>query len=110
VLSSEALYFWPNLASRLLHGDKGATSGALVLPMEAVDMSLYEDEYILLVMAANAIMNVPIGDLETATAAHLGGAMLPGISVEKSRRTNVEDFVPAWESRDVQQGMMAAVA
>jgi hypothetical protein len=108
VLSSKALYVWANLVSKVLYNATAAPkSHPLVLPLEAVDMSLYGDEYVLLVMAANAIMSLKISDLEKQPFDQVATDGLPSSSIEMSRKTEVEDFVPDWERHDVQQGVLA---
>jgi hypothetical protein len=108
VLSSKALYVWVNLVDKVLY-NKTTTprSHPLVLPLEAVDMSLYDNEYLLLVMAVNAIMSVKISDLEKQASDQDTVTRLPKTSIEMSRKTEVEDFVPDWQRDDVQQGVMA---
>lgn len=102
VLTSSALYAFANLVGKVLY-DKATTSSCFpfVVPMEAVDMSLYKNEYILLVMAANSIMSVRITDLEKQPSDQVG------ISIEMSQKTSVEDFDPKWQRHDVEQAMMA---
>ena len=108
LLSSNALYVWANLVGKVLYNNTAIPkSGPLVLPMDAVDMSLYGNEYILLVMAANAIMTLKISDLEKRPSQQAAADGLPNSSIEMSRKTKVEDFVPDWQRHDVQQGVMA---
>lgn len=110
VLSSKALYMWANLVSTVLYGQQGTPkSHPLVLPLEAVDMSLFGNQYILLVMASNSIMGVKIGDLEKQHSDYVGEARLNETSIEMSRKAEMEDFAPDWQSHDVQQGVLAGV-
>lgn len=109
VLSSKALYVWAHLVGKVLFNQSDPLQGLpLVLPMDAVDMSLYHDEYVLLVMAENAFMSLSIGDLVQASAGHGTATTLPAFSTEMSRRTKAEVFVARWQRHDVLQGVLAA--
>ena len=64
VLSSKALYVWSNLVDRVLFDNTSAVeSPPLVIPMEAVDMTLFDEKYLTLVMAANELRTLKVVDL-----------------------------------------------
>lgn len=110
VLSSKALYVWSNLVDRVLFGNTSAPKSLpLVIPMEAVDMTLIDGKYLMLVLAANGILNPSIADLERQPIDDDATALCSGFSNELSRRTTLEDLRPTWRSSDIEQGVMVAV-
>jgi hypothetical protein len=114
VLSSKALYMWLDLVGQVLFGKGPPTSSSpLVLPMQAVDMSLIEHESLVVVLAANAVTRLALSDLERAglevlKAVHAEHAPAD-LGVEMSRRTRLQDLFPKWHSADTEQRMMAGV-
>ncbi len=91
VLSSKALYIWSHLVeSVLLNQDFTRESFPHVLPVEAVDMSLLNDDELMLVMGTNSIMGYKIDDIIRDSS---------GLS----KIGKLEDFTPRWVSEDVEQ-------
>jgi hypothetical protein len=108
VLSSKALYVWTDLVEHVLFNKKHSSFlQPLVIPMEAVDMSLIDNEYLFLVLAVNGIASLKISDLEKQPFDQSGLDAESRLSIEMSQKTKMEDFVPRWERHDIQQGMMA---
>jgi hypothetical protein len=106
VLTSTAFYFWANLVGKVLFNEMTVPETHRLF-VEAVDMSLYDDEYVLLVMATNDIVALKISDLANQSSNLINGAELSGNTIEMSRTTEVEDFAPDWHRHDVQQALMA---
>ena len=107
VLSSKALYVWSNLVDRILFENASSPSSLpLVIPMEAVDMTLFDDTYLMLVMATNGLMSPKITDLEGQPIEDDGAAHQSGFSNELARRTKLEDLHPEWKNSDIAQGIL----
>lgn len=65
VLSSKALYVWQDLVTKALFDSAVVPHPhPFVLPMEAVDMCLYNDNCLVLVLAVNGLIKVELSDLE----------------------------------------------
>ncbi len=91
MLSSKALYVWSHLVeSVLLNQDSTRQSFPHVLPVEAVDMSLLNNDKLMLVMGTNSIKSFKIDDI------FRNSSSLSSIS-------RLEDFTPRWVSEDVEQ-------
>ena len=91
MLSSKALYECSHLVESVLHNkDFTPQSSPYVFPVEAVDMSLLNDDYLMLVMGTNSIKGIKIDDIIRN-------------SVDMSRISQLEDFTPRWVSEDVEQ-------
>jgi hypothetical protein len=107
VLSSKALYVWKGLVDQVLFNkSENLRSQPLVIPMEAVDMSLFDNEHLFLVLAENGIASLAIKELERQPFNHDTTDYESRLSIEMSQKTNVEDFVPSWERHDIQHGML----
>jgi hypothetical protein len=108
VLSSQALYVWTDLVNRVLFGGEAVPNSLpLVLPIQAVDMALIQEERLLLVMGSNAVMALAISDFEREPTEDLGSHSFADLSPEMARRTNLEELKPRWRSVDFEQRMMA---
>ena len=91
VLSSKALYVWSYLVeSVLLNQDFPRQFFPHFLPVEAVDMSLLNNDELMLVMGTNSIKGFKIDDIIRDSSS------LSSIS-------KPEDFTPRWVSEDVEQ-------
>jgi hypothetical protein len=110
VLSSKALYVWANLVDVVLYNKTNKQkSNPLVLPLDAIDMTLYGNDSLLLVMATNDIRILKIIDHEMLSLHQGPFHTSPSASIEMSEKTNVVGFMPDWQHDDVQQDMMAGV-
>ena len=91
VLSSKALYVWSYLVESVLVNQEFARqSSPHVRYLEAVDMSLLNDDSLMLVMGTNTIEGFKIDDIIRDSSS------LSSIS-------KLEDFTPRWVSEDVEQ-------
>jgi len=106
VLTSKALYVWSNLVGKVLYNKTIDPKSVLVLPLEAVDMSLCGNDYICLVMAANAWKRLKISDIVSPPADqdNVAGPLVS--SIEMSRKTDIRGLTPDWKRHDVQQGVL----
>lgn len=111
VLTSEALYTWFNLIGRALLGQFASPDTVrLVLPINAIDMSLINNQHLLFVMGTNSITSLELTEiedrLEDKTATQFGSAFGHG-SFEK---TSFGDIHQDWRTEDVtQHDLVAAV-
>jgi hypothetical protein len=74
-------------------------------PLSA-ELSLF-DEHLVLVLAENGIAGIPLQDLE---ASHIDQDLADRervLSLEMSRRAQIEDYAPQWEHHESQQRMLA---
>ena len=91
VLSSKALYVWSHLVESVLLNQEFAKQTVLhVVPLEAVDMSLLNNNELMLVMGTNSIRSFKIDDIIRDSSS-------------LSRISKLEDFTPQWVSEDVEQ-------
>lgn len=91
VLSSKELYVWSHLVeSVLLNKEFAKQTVQHIVPVEAVDMSLLNDNELMLVMGTNSIKSFKIDDIIRDSSS------LSSIS-------KPEDFTPRWVSEDVEQ-------
>ena len=107
MLTSVALYVWADLVTKVLCAQtERAQPYPLVLPLEAVDMSLY-DEHVLLVMATNAVSTLMLTALDKQPFDQFTDGGMPRPSLAMSENIELEDFVPDWEHHDVRQSVLA---
>jgi hypothetical protein len=108
VLTSKALYVWTYLVERLFFGGKPSPDTLpLVIPMEAVDMTLFNDSYLIIVLAANGLLGPTIKELERQPIENDPTPLRS--SMEFSRRAKLEELHPAWQTRDVKQSALVGV-
>lgn len=108
VLSSKALYVWKDLVEQVLFDkSKNLRSQPLVIPMEAVDMSLFDNEHLFFVLAENGIASLAISELERRPINYDPTDNEGRLSIEMSKKANLEDFVTKWQRHDIEQGVMA---
>ncbi len=70
-------------------------------------MSLIEDESLVLVMGANVVTRLTLGELEIDPSEDVRSQSLADLAMEMSRKTKLENLVPKWHAADVEQRMMA---
>jgi hypothetical protein len=105
VLTSKALYVWRGLVEEVfLQRSTHARLQPLVIPMEAIDMSMF-NEYLFLVLAENGIAELPLRDLEVSPVDQVATDRESRHSVEMSQHAQMEDFAPKWERYESQQEM-----
>jgi hypothetical protein len=96
LLTSKALYMLARLAGRFSAGDplEGTPTDVRVFPMDAVDISLCGDDWLLVVMANNAVRKFDIGRLHELTQRSLAAG---GVSVSDSRPV-AETVAHEWQT------------
>ena len=104
VLTSKSLYVWINLVDRALVGQFGSPDMLrLVLPVDAIDMALVNDQYLLLVMGVNAVTRLAIGDIEDQLVGEPANGFNPGFTSGGVERTSLNDIAPVWQTEDIEQ-------
>lgn len=106
VLSSKALYVWPNIVARARDGRfVGSEVMRMELPVEAADMSVIDGKWLALVMGSNAISVTEITDIEKQLPrTWLSQPHLDWRFNMKSENGLVE-MSPVWKSKEVEQEM-----
>jgi hypothetical protein len=104
VLTSKALYVWIDFVGRALAGQlAGPDMTRLVLPIDAVDMSLLDDQYLLLVMGVNAVTCLAIADIEGQLANNSATEFRSGTGSGNFEKTSLDDIHQDWQTEDVEQ-------
>ena len=105
VLTSKALYVWFDLVDRALAGQFASPEIVrLVLPVNAIDMSLLDDQYLLLVMGGNAVMSLAITDIESQLPGKTATEFKSVISSGRFEKTSLDDVVKDWQPRTPSSG------
>lgn len=104
VLTSKSLYVWIDLVDRALAGQfVSPDMMRLELPVDAVDMSLVDDEYLLLVMGVNAVTSLAIANIEGQLPGGQVNTSIPGFSSGGFEKTRLDEIAPEWQAEDVEQ-------
>lgn len=106
VLSSKALYVWINFVTRAQSGQfRSPDMVRLELPVEAVDMSVIDDELLLLVMGINTITTFAIAELERQSAGDGVTQPEPDFAFSMQDDAGLTELTPAWQTAEVEQVM-----
>jgi hypothetical protein len=104
VLTSKALYVWFDFVNRAIAGQFASTEMVrLVLPIDAIDMYLLDDQYLFLVMGVNAVTSLAITDIEGQLDGKCATEFRSGISSGSFEKTALDDIDQAWQTADVKQ-------
>jgi hypothetical protein len=104
VLTSKALYIWFDLVDRARAGQFASPDMVrLVLPIDAVDASLLDDQYLLLVMGVNAVTSLAIADIEGQLSGKPATDFMSSISSGSFEKTSLDDIDQDWQTEDVEQ-------
>ena len=104
VLTSKALYVWIDLVGRALAGQfAGPDMTMLVLPIDAIDMALIEDQYLLLVMGANAVTCLTLADIEDQSASKPATGFRRNGRSGSFEKTSLNDIHQDWRKEEVEQ-------
>jgi len=110
LLSSKALYVWFGLVDRASNGEFASPNMIrLVLPMDAIDMSLLGNDYLLLVMGANAVHCLPVKSLESQIVGNFHLEKTSGLTSGSLERATLEDVRQIWQTEDIEQHDLAMV-
>ncbi|HTU27094.1 MAG TPA: hypothetical protein VMF30_16930 [Pirellulales bacterium] len=111
VLSSDGVYAWEQLIPRLTDGDGPVSTDApLVLPAEAIDMSVYGNERLLLVMAKNTVMQADIRALFSRPRSEGSASFLAGHRYAPLPQIEFQRFAPVWHRSDIVRSTMVGAA
>ncbi len=104
VLTSEALHVWIDLVGRALTGQFASPDMTmLVMPIDAVDMALIDDQHLLLVMGMNAVTCLTMADMERQFASRSAAGFRLGGSSGRFEKTSLDDIHQDWRTEDVEQ-------